>query len=185
MEDSNIIDLYFERSEEAISETDKKYGKLCRQTAFSILENNEDVEECLNDSYLSLWRSIPPQRPEFFRAYILKTVRNFSLKKLEASFAEKRGGGKISVLTDELNEIIPDSEFSTVIDSIAVKEALNIFLRRLSSEKQCIFVRRYFYMSTVEDIAKEYGISESKVKTTLFRLRAELKESLKKEGVIV
>lgn len=185
MDDKRLTELYFERSETAISETDKKYGRLCRYITNSILENREDSEECVSDTYLSLWNSIPPTRPVSFRAYLLRTARNISLKKLDFLSAEKRGGGKLPVFLDEIAEMIPDRDAESDLDSTIVKDTVNRFLSGLPKEKRIIFVRRYFYMNSVKEIAKEYGISESKVKTSLFRMREELREKLKKEGVNV
>lgn len=186
MDDSKIIELYFVRSEQAIAETARKYGRYCHYIAYSILQNDEDSEECVNDTYLRAWNSIPPKRPERLQTFLGKIARNLSLNKWEKLSAEKRGAGQTAVVLDELLECIPDEQRADrVVDDILLKETLDRFLDGLPSETRKIFVRRYWYMSTVKEIAEEYGISESKAAVTLFRTREKLKNELEKEGIIL
>ena len=176
MDDSKIIELYWGRSEQAISETSKKYGRYCHYIAYSILLNDEDSEECVNDTYLRAWDSIPPQRPNKLQAFLGKITRNLSLNKWEKLSAEKRGAGQPSFILDELLECIPNEEDAAhTVENMVIRDVLDRFLDELPAETRKMFVRRYFYMSPVKEIANEYGLSESKVTVTLFRTRKKLK----------
>lgn len=184
MDDSKIIELYWDRSEQAISETSKKYGRYCHYIAYNILHNDEDSEECVNDTYLRAWDSIPPQRPNKLQTFLGKITRNLSLNKWEKLSAEKRGAGQISVVLDELTECIPAEEDTTnTVENMVIRNVLDRFLDELPTDTRKMFVRRYFYMSPVKEIANEYGLSESKVTVTLFRTRKKLKTALEKEGI--
>lgn len=186
MDDKKIIELYFERSEQAISETAKKYGRYCHYIAFQILHNEEDSEECVNDTYFRAWNAIPPKRPERLRTFLGKITRNLSLNKWEKQTAQKRGSGQTEQVLEELMECIPaDNNVEKVIEDKYILEILNDFLDKLPADKRKLFVRRYFYLSSIKEIAKDYGLSESKVTVTLFRTRKMLKEVLEKEGVIL
>ncbi len=184
MDDSKIIELYMDRSEQAISETARKYGRYCHYIAYNILHNDEDSEECVNDTYLRTWNSIPPKRPNKLQTFLGKITRNLSLNKYEKQSAEKRGSGQIPLILDELTECIPaDRNSETLVEDMVIKETLDRFLENLSADARKIFVRRYWYMSSVKEIAEEYGLSESKVTVTLFRTRQKLKTVLEKEGI--
>ncbi len=184
MDDSRIIELYMARSERAISETSKKYGSYCHHIAYSILHNDEDSEECVNDTYLRAWNSIPPKHPNNMRAFLGKITRNLSLNRWEKLSAEKRGAGQASLILDELAECIPADEGATeTAESMVIRDVIDRFLDELPAVTRKMFVRRYFYMSPVKEIAAEYGLSESKVTVTLFRTRAKLKAALEKEGI--
>lgn len=184
MDDSKIIELYMDRSEQAISETAIKYGRYCHCIAYNILRNDEDSEECVNDTYLRTWNAIPPKHPNRLQTFLGKITRNLSLNKWEKQSAEKRGSGQIPLVLDELTECIPaDKTAERMVDDLLIKEVLNRFLNDLSGDARRIFVRRYWYISSVKEIAKEYGISESKVTVTLFRTREKLKTVLEKEGI--
>lgn len=186
MDDSKIIELYWDRSEQAISETSKKYGKYCHYIAFSILHNDEDSEECVSDTYLRAWNSIPPNRPRKLQTFLGKITRNLSLNRWEKLSAEKRGAGQISVVLDELTECLPAEENTAdIVKNMVIREILNRFLDELPTNTRKMFVRRYFYMSSVKEIAEEYGLSESKVTVTLFRTRKKLKTTLEKEGILL
>lgn len=186
MDDKQIVDLYWERSEKAISETDNKYGSYFRHIAYNILYNQEDAEECVNDTYLRAWNSMPPQRPNRLEIFLGKITRNLSLNRYEAKHAEKRGGGQVACVLDELQECIPDNtDVAHMVEDKAVVEAIDVFLKTLPGKQRKIFVRRYWYMSSIKDIATDYGISESKVKVTLFRVRTALKKCLEKEGIVL
>ncbi len=183
MDDCDIVELFFDRSEQAILETGKKYGRYCHTIAYNILRNKEDVEECVNDTYLRAWNSIPPKRPNRLQTYLGKITRNLALNKLEQSTALKRGKGQVPLVLDELAECIPDTKSSTdIVEDMYVKELLDRFLDALPTETRIIFIRRYWYMSSVKDIAREYKLTESNVTVTLFRTRKKLKEFLEKEG---
>lgn len=179
--DSEIIELYFERSESAISNTDKKYGRYCYSIAYNILCSREDAEECINDAYLRAWNSIPPARPDNFKAYLARIVRNLSLDRYFASNAKKRAGD-VSAF-DEISECLADASSSDVSDEIALNGAVNSFLGTLTRESRVIFLQRYWYFQKISDIARTLNVSESKVKVTLNRTRKKFREYLLKEGI--
>lgn len=186
MDDNKIIDLYWNRSESAIAETDKRYGRYCYTIAFNILHNKEDAEECVNDTYFKVWGVIPTLRPLKFSAFIGRITRNLSLNKYEYYNAKKRGRGETQVIFEELQGCIVSAE--SVEDAIEEKlltEKLNCFLEGLSAEKRNIFMRRYWYLSGVKEIASDYQMSESKVKMVLLRTRKALKEYLEQEGIVL
>lgn len=186
VEDEKIIDMYWARNEAAITETDSKYGKYCRYISYNILYNEEDSMECVNDTYLRAWNAMPPKRPNKLSAFLGKIVRNLSLNLYEKRHAAKRGDGQMEVVLDELSECIPDKhKVEDVIEERTITKVINDFLANVPEEKRKIFVRRYWYMSSVNEIATEYGISQSKVKMTLLRLRNDLKMHLEKEGIFV
>lgn len=184
MDEKQIIDLYWARSESAIAETDKKYGKLCHRIAFNILANRQDSEECVNDTYLKAWSIIPPKRPVKLSTFLGKITRNLALNRYEKYTAEKRGGGEVPVALDELTECIPDpNSVERIVENRILADKFNIFLEGLPVETRRIFMRRYWELSSIQEIAEIYGISESKVKVSLFRTRGKLKTFLEKEGI--
>lgn len=186
MDDKKIIDLYWKRSESAISETDRKYGRYCNTIAFNILHNREDAEECVNDTYLKVWGVIPTLRPLKFSAFIGRITRNLSLNKYEYYNAKKRGQGEMQVAFEELQECIASvGSVENAIEDMILTEKLNCFLEGLSTERRKIFMRRYWYLSSIKDIASDYRMSESKVKMTLLRTRNALKDYLEHEGIIL
>lgn len=186
MNDKQIVDLYWERSESALSETANKYGRYCHYIAFNILHNNEDSVECVNDTYLRAWNSMPPHRPNMLSTFLGKITRNLSLNRYEQYTAEKRGFGQTALVLDELENCIPaTADVEQIIDETALVEALNRFLASLPKETQKVFMRRYWYLSPIKEIADEYGISESKVKMMLLRSRNNLKMLLEKEGIAI
>lgn len=184
MDDCAIIGLYNARSEDAITETAKKYGGYCYSIAYNILHSDEDSEECVNDTYLRAWNAIPPQKPSVLSAFLGKITRNLSLDRYRKYTSEKRGAGEIPLALDELGECVQstDSVEKTVNDR-ELTEALNRFLTSLTAEKRKIFMRRYWYLSPVKEIAADFGFTESKVKMILFRTREGLREFLEKEGI--
>ena len=185
MEDSRIIELYWQRSENAITETDKKYGAYCSTVAFNILLNQEDAEECVNDTWLGAWDAIPPNRPSILRAFLAKITRNLSIKRLEKKLAEKRGGMAEFIVLDELEECIGDqTDVEGIVESHALEELIRRFVRDLPERDGNIFVRRYFYTDPVASIAERYRISENHVMVILSRTRKKLKKELIKEGFI-
>lgn len=186
MSDEQIILLYENRAEEAIAETAKKYGQFCRSIAFNTLHNAPDAEECENETYFRTWNTIPPAHPMHFSAFLGKITRNLSLNKYQKQNAEKRGAGQINTALEELDECIADTGISpqNALDSELIKTTINEFLKTLKAEHRKIFVSRYFYINSIEMIAKECGITITNVKQILFRTREKLKSALEKEGIM-
>lgn len=185
LDDSKIIELFFERSEQAIIELSKKYGPLCGKIAFNILNSVDDEEECVNDAYLAVWNAIPPQRPEHLGSYVCRIVRNTAIKKYHSNTASKRNG-EYDVALDEIEEFIPSP--SSVEDELEARELadkINGFLASLDPQSRVMFVKRYYYSESVFDIARLYGIGEHAVSVRLFRIRKKLKKYLIKEGVFM
>lgn len=181
MDDWQIIDLYFERSESAIIETEAKYGKLCMSIARNILGNDTDTEECINDTYLSVWNTIPPQRPNNFAAFISKITRNISLKRVRFDNAVKRSALTVVSLS-ELENAIPDHRFSDIGDE-QLGKLISDFLRIEKPDARNVFIRKYWFFDTISEIADRYAFSESKVKSMLYHTRNRLRDYLSKEGV--
>ena len=164
----------------------KKYGKYCYAIAYGILQNHEDAKECVNDAYYQVWDTIPPQNPNRLSTFIGKITRNLALNKWEYYNAKKRGMGEVPFVLEELQECIPnENHVEEVVDRLYFEEVLNDFLAALPKEKRMIFLRRYWYLSSIKEIAKDFGMSESKVKMLLLRLRKDFREFLEKEGVQV
>ena len=185
MNDIMIIDLYYSRNEQAIKETDIKYGKLCFNLADNILRNHQDSEECVNDTFLGAWNSIPPQKPENLPVYLGKITRNLALNRYKRNSAVKRGSGQVEIALSELENCIPDQTgVDKTVEEKLLAAAINRFLHTQSKIKRNIFVRRYWYLYSIKEIADAYEMSESKVKSVLFRMRYELKEHLVKEEVL-
>lgn len=182
MDDSKIIDLYFKRDETAIEETDRKYGAYCYTVANNILSSHEDAEECVNDTWMRTWNSIPPQRPQALKLFLLRITRNISLDRLKAVKAKKRGGGETELAIEELSECIPGA--GDVIDEL-IEDELSRLIRRfvhsLPDTERAIFVRRYFFLDSVKAVADRYGMSEGSVMTRLSRTRKKLRTLIEKE----
>lgn len=186
MTDEKIIELYFVRNEVAIEETDRKYGAYCFQISNNILNCREDSEECVNDTWLKTWDSIPPTRPQCFRLFLARIVRNLSFNKYKAKYTDKRGNGEIALILDELEECIAGK--SDVEDFCMTKElqsTLDMFVCSLPEREGNVFVRRYFYSDSIKDISKRYNLSENNVRVMLNRTRNKLKVRLEKEGYFV
>ena len=181
VDDKKIIELYFKRDESAIKETSNKYGRLCYYIANNILSCPEDSEECVNDTYSRAWNSIPPAKPEKLGAYLAKITRNLALDKYNEQNADKRRAQSDSLSLEELEAILSDGGTSPE-DEIVMKECINSFLYSLDKEKRIVFVQRYFYMSSIEDIAKNNALKETNVKVILLRLRQKFKKHLKDYG---
>ena len=181
MEDEKIIELYFARSENAIVQTEKKYGKYCYTIAYNILGNVMDSQECVNDTYLQVWKTIPPARPERLSVFIGKLTRNISINRLRRANALKRSA-EADVAFDEIDGMISD-DMADVHDKVVLKNAINSFVTGLSKRDRRIFIQRYWYMCPSVDIAKELGVSDSFVRVKLYRLREDFKNYLEKEGV--
>ncbi len=184
MDDSTLIELYWNRTESAVAETNQKYGRYCFSIANRILNSPEDSEECVNDTWLKTWNAIPPTRPTHLRAFLGKITRNLSLNRLEANHSQKRGGGEIPLIYEELAQCTADPAASAwSADRSVITEVLNIFLEALPEQKRMIFVKRYWYMEPVAEIAAELGITESNVKMTLLRQREKLAKLLREEEI--
>ena len=185
MEDEKIIELYFERKESAISETAEKYGNYLYKIAFNILSDNEDSEESVNDTYMSAWNTIPPEKPNIFSAFLSKITRYISLNRYRAKKTEKRGGGEIDAAFEEIEECVPDK--SDIYDEIEAKELAKMisdYLKKLPETERKIFVCRYYYLDSLSDISKQFGFSRSKIASMLHRTRKKILSHLEKEGVL-
>lgn len=183
MDDRDIIKLYWDRNENAIVQTNLKYGSYCRKIAFNILADREDSEECLNDTWLQTWNSIPPRQPEILRTYLGKLCRNIAINLYEKLHAAKRGEGQTAMCLDELSEIVGrGSEAEDQVQLSQLSESIGRFLGSLDVRTRNMFVQRYWYMQPVKDIAGDFALSESSVKMTLLRTREKLKKHLLKEG---
>lgn len=184
MDDSKIIELFFARNEDAIKHTDDTYGRRLFHLADNIVHNDQDAEESVNDTYMKAWDTIPPQRPEHFFAYIAKICRNFALKRIDWQKAKKRNA-EVVTLTQEMENCIPDTYRNMEADERELGRILDAFLRTLTPENQMVFLRRYWYVDTIAEIAIRYGISESAVQMRLNRTRSKLAMYLAKEGIKV
>ena len=184
MEDEKILDMYFARDERAIQYTDAAYGKKLLTLANRILFDRQDSEESVNDTYMKAWTTIPPSRPVHFYAYLAKICRFIALGKLDWNNAAKRKADVVS-LTDEMEQCIPDQRISVEMDAQEIGRTITQFLESVSQESRVIFMRRYWFCDSISEIAKRYGISESKVKMRLQRTRNQLAEHLNKEGISI
>lgn len=185
MDDEKIIDLFFERSEQAIKELDNKYGKICHNLSYNIVNNRQDAEECVNDAYLGAWNVIPPMKPNPLLSYIVKIVRNISLKSYRRKEAAKRNS-TYTIAMDEIEACIADQK--TIDDEVEARELAHIiesFLDTLTVKERVIFMRRYAYMDTYADIAKRVGISEKNVSVRLTLIRQKMKQYLTEREVFV
>ena len=185
MEDARIIDLFYERSEQAVSELDRKYGAAARKTAANILRDREDAEECVNDTYLGVWNSVPPHRPEPLGSYVCRIARNIAVSRLRANTAARRSGG-VELVLDELAECVPASvDLEGELEARELLAAIERFLSTLSYDDRFLFVRRYWYADSVKEIAAAVHSRENRVAVRLFRLREKLQKFLMKEGLLV
>lgn len=185
MDDNCIVDLYWQRSENAISETSAKYGRYCHSIAYNILANEQDAEESVNDTYLDAWNTMPPHRPSFLSTFLGKLTRRISIDKWRGRTAGKRGGGEIALAIDELEDCI--SSGHNVEREIEEKEliaAVNSFLARLPSVERDVFVCRYFFLLSLSEICGKFHFSQSKAKSMLFRTRKKLLTHFEKEGLL-
>ncbi len=183
MEDKSIVDLYWQRDEQAISETQKKYGSYCHSIAYNILHNNEDAEESVNDTYNDAWHSMPPHRPSVLSTFLGKITRRISIDKFRHRTAEKRGGGELPLVLDELGDCVADDEsIEDEFEKQRLSDVVNAFLRSLPETERKVFLCRYWYMDSVASICEQFKFSESKVESMLFRTRGKLRVVLVKEG---
>lgn len=184
MKDTEIIALYWKRDETAITATANTYGNYCYSIAYRILYNKEDAEECVNDTWLNAWKSIPPQRPNRLSTYLGRITRNLSLDRHKLLTAEKRGSGQVELALSELEECVPTQmDMEQIADEMVLVEAIEVFLRAQPRVERNIFVGRYWHLYSIRDISKAYHMSESKVCSLLHRMRNKLKSHLNKEGI--
>ena len=182
MEDKKITEMFLNREEKAISELLEKYGRLFRNLAYNLLGNEEDAEECVSDTYHGVWNAIPPARPQNLTAFVCRIARNLSLKRLEALSRQKRSQA-VCVSLEELAEILPDESMERSLTDESLCKLISNFLRGEKVDVRNVFIRKYYFFDSVEDIARRYGFTESKVKNMLYRTRNRLKEYLTKEGI--
>ena len=185
MTDEEIVQLFFQRKEEAVQEINRKYGSYCFKIANSILNNREDLEECVNDTWMQTWNTIPPTRPKYLRLFVAKIVRNLSFSRYKLKNAKKRGSGEMMLVLEELEECIAgQSDVETLYIAGELQTAINEFVKNLPEKEGNIFIRRYFYAESMKDISKRYGVSENNVRVILSRTRGKLRVKLEKEGYI-
>ncbi len=184
--DSAIVDLYHQRDEGAILASQHKYGRYCHAVAERILQNREDAEECVNDTWLRAWSAMPPARPTRLQGFLGAITRHLALDRLNYARAQKRGGPSscLAEVTDEFWACLPSNEAS-IADEAAFRDLLNRFLGALDARTRVVFLQRYFYACSVRDIAERAGMSEGAVKLLLYRTRTKLKKFLEKEGISV
>jgi RNA polymerase sigma-70 factor (ECF subfamily) len=183
MNDAEIVLLYWERNEQAIPATAEKYENYCTTIARNILGNREDAEECVNDTYLNAWNAMPPHRPAILATFLGKITRNLSLNRFRHNTADKRGGGPLPAVLDELSELVSGGDdVEQAFQTGELVKAIDAFLDTLSPEKRCIFVRRYWYTDSISDIAVRFGMKDGAVTMTLSRLRKKLHSYLEERG---
>ena len=183
MQDKQIVDLYWARSEDAIRQTEIKYGKMLYSVSFSLTNSSRDSEECVNDTYLQAWKRMPTDRPDMLGAYLTKIIRALSVDRVRRETAEKRGGA--GAVSEELSELIPsDFSMDEHIDNEALKQALDGFIKSLDKQKRVVFVKRYFFCLDIETICAQTGLGKSAVKTMLMRMREKLGNKLREEGLL-
>ena len=183
MDDKSIVDLYFSRDQEAITQTDKKYGHYCYRIAYNILTNNEDAEESVSDTYVAAWRAIPPRRPSVLSTFLGKITRHIAIDRWRERNASKRGGGEVPLALEELQDCVAGMQ--NVEMDYERKEIIKAYVRFLDAlpvTERRVFLCRYWYVDSVEAIADKFGFSQSKVKTMLHRTRAKLRKQLAEEG---
>ena len=186
MQDQDIIDLYFARNEQAIAESSNKYGYYCTSIAQNILHNMQDAEECVNDTWLRAWNSIPPTKPDYLQLYLGGITRHISLDRFRRQNAAKRGGGELMLALDEMHDVVAsDADVPSQIAEQEFSESFNRFLRSLPERDCNIFIRRYYYLDPISLISKRYGLSVANVQKNLSRTRNKLRAHLEKEGYAV
>ena len=182
MEDGQIIELYWKRNEEAIVQSDIKYGAYCRAVAKQILSAIEDVDECVSDTWMAAWNAIPPQRPAVLRTFLGRLSRNSAVNRQIRNSAQKRGGGEVVLALEELKECAAPDETVMAVETAELGRVIDRFLRTLPEKECSIFLRRYWYLDSIDDVAERYGMRTSAVKVRLHRTREKLRTYLLKEG---
>ena len=183
MDDTGIIDLYWARDEQALTETEEKYGSYCRSISYHILKNKQDAEECVNDTWIRAWNAIPPQRPFALGAFLAKITRNVSLSHYRKARTQRRGGGQLPLSLEEIQDMVSDGP-EQLLEAAELSRLLDRFLRQLPQKDCCVFMRRYFYMDSLDDIALRYHMAMGSVKSSLFRTRQKLRVFLEQEGIL-
>lgn len=185
MEDDRIVELLWARSEQAIEELSTKYQRLCMQIARGVLNNEQDAEECVNDAYLAVWNTVPPQRPDPLRAYVCRITKNLALAGYRRNSAKKRNS-QYDLALDELLEVVGQTEsVEEASDARELADALNAFLGRLAYRDRCLFVRRYWFSESVAELASTFGMRAHAVSVRLFRIREKLKKHLHQRGISI
>ncbi len=186
MQDKQIIDLYWARDEQAITESQRSYGGYCHSIAFHILYDHEDADECVNDTWLRAWNAMPPGRPNRLALFLGTITRNLSLDRWKGKRAMKRGSGELTLALDELAECVPDKNSTEdAVEAAELERLLNEFLHTLPARDCNVFLRRYWYVEEYGEIAERYGMKLNTVKTSLFRTRGRLRTFLEKEGIVL
>ncbi len=185
MEDTKIVQLYWDRSERAIEETDTKYGAYCYSIAYHALANIEDAQESVNDTYMAAWNQIPPHRPLVLKTFLGRITRNISINRWKARNASKRGGGELVLTLEELSECVDGKQnVEAILDSKELVCSFNKFLASLPEIQRSIFIRRYWFFDPIDDIANSNGFSQNKVTSMLYRIRGKLRNHLEEEGFL-
>ncbi len=184
MEDQGIVKLFFDRSEQAIAETDKKYGRYCYAIAYNILSCREDSQECVNDTYLTVWNTVPPRKPNLLNAFLGKITRHISIDRWRRLSAQKRGGKEMILALEELGECVDTQGIEAEISQRELARILNAFLVRLPETERNVFLCRYWYLDPIDTIANITGFSQSKVSSMLHRTRGKLRVKLQEEGYL-
>ncbi len=186
MEDAAIVELYWQRSDRAIAETERKYGAYCHKIAYNICENLLDAEECVSDTWLAAWNAMPDQRPRFLDRFLACLTRNAAIGRYREQHRQKRGGGETALALDELSECLADGrDLDEELERRELERLIGAFVAELKETEQLVFTARYFYLTPVAEIARKLAMSESRVKSLLFRLRGRLRQRLEKEGYAV
>lgn len=185
MDDSQIIELYFQRKEQAISATAVKFGNYCMKIAANILRDQRDAEEAVSDAWMDAWDTIPPTNPQSLKAYLATLTRRRSLDRYDTLTAQKRGGGQVETALEELGECAATQDLLKQVEARELAEKIGTFLRSLPAVQRQVFVCRYWYFDSIESIARQFGFSQSKVKSMLHRTRGKLRQYLEKEGIEV
>lgn len=184
MEDTNIVDLYWQRSDQAVSETERKYGRYCHRIAYNICASNEDAEECVNDTWLRAWNAMPTQRPATLSGFLGAITRNLALDHYRSKHSRKRGGGEIPLALEELGDCVSSpSDPEQALEARELEQAIGRFVDSLPEPEQLIFLSRYWFLAPVAEIAARLGCTQGKVKTSLFRLRQKLRLYLQEENL--
>ena len=185
MDDQSIVALYWDRSEQAIAETDRKYGAYCYSIAYHALANNEDAEESVSDTYMAAWNRLPPHRPSVLATFLGKITRRISINRWKAKNTAKRGGGQITLTLEELDNCVDGKQdIESAYESHELVRAFNRFLDTLPETERDVFLRRYWFFDSIADIAESFGFTQSKVTSMLHRMRGKLRKQLEKEGFV-
>lgn len=185
MEDERIVELYWQRSDAAIRETEAKFGPYCRTIAYNILHSPEDTEECVDDTYLAAWNAMPDKRPARLSPFLGRITRNLALNRVESRNSQRRGGGALPLCLEELADCVPGGEDpERVLELGELSEALRTFVAALPKAERRVFLGRYFYCFSIEELASRLGYSQSKVKSMLYRGRQKLLRALREEGLV-